>query len=338
MPLPHERYPTVLTTEPPHVAGRLSRVLPTELVLVIWSMMTLKDLIRYGYTSKLNLEAVQAFLYRKRLHLIRPFFSNPHAFLHVLKHTKSIVSGSLALAFVVPAESLGWFPKDMDLYTTKRSVKRWIQYLIHCGYRLKKASAVRLDGYPVHSEIREVLYFDNPSSGRRLDLIVSMTIAAKPIFCYHSTIVMNCFTGHGFFTAYPNLTSSLRGLMNPSTLIDYNIPPSHVATCFRKYGERGFSLAERPTAWSDDNHRCGRSWGCPETLRHTGDRGCLFIDFGEESVHAPEAVGDTLEIVEDTEQVDGDAVLGDRHGVIWRLGGYTCDGRSEVCQPTLDIF
>lgn len=273
--------------------------------------MTLKELIRYGYTSKFNLEAVQAFLYRKRLHLIRPFFPDPHDFFHVLNHTKSIVSGSLALAFVVPAESLGWFPKDMDLYTTKRSVKRWTQYLIRSGYRLKKRSAARPDGYPVHSEIHEVIYFENPTSRRCLDLIVSMTIAAKPIFCYHSTIVMNCFTGRGFFTAYPHLTSSLRGLMNPSTLIAYNIAPAHVATCLRKYASRGFSLRERPTAWADDNHRCGQSWSCPETLRHTGDRGCLFIDFGQETVHASEAVPDTLEAGYTEEGDANHAMLGD---------------------------
>jgi hypothetical protein len=179
----------------------------------------------YGCTSKFNFEAVQAFLYRKRLHLICPFFPNPQLFFRVLKNTNSIVSGLLALAFMVPAESLGWFPKDMDLYTTKRVVKAWTKYLGACGYTPNTLSARRPDGYPLHAEIWEIIYFENHLSGRCIDLIVSMTVATKPIFRYHSTLVMNCFTGRGFFSAYPSLTVSLRGLINPSTLIAHNIPP-----------------------------------------------------------------------------------------------------------------
>jgi hypothetical protein len=295
-------------------------------------MMTVRELIMYGCTSKFNFEAIQAFLYRKRLQLIRPFFPDPHAFFHFLKRTNSIVSGSLALAFMVPAESLGWSPKDMDLYTTNRSADMWLRYLKLCGYQPKGGSAARLDGYPVHTEIQEVIYFEHPFSGRSVDLIVAMSLVMKPMFCYHSTLVMNCLTGRGFFLAYPQLTTSLRGLINPTTLISYTIPPSNVVKCLRKYAERGFSLAERPTAWDGDRHRCGQSWRCPESLRHTGDRGCLFLDFGDDLVHMSEdldhdSVDDIhLEMVEN------------RRGVIWRLGGYSCDGRTEAQDPVLDSF
>jgi hypothetical protein len=299
---------------------------------VIWSMMTLRDLIMYGYTSKFNFEAVQAFLYRKRLQLVRPFFPDPRAFFRFLTHTNSIVSGSLALAFMVPAQSLGWSPKDMDLYTTKRSVDKWVRYLKFCGYQPKGGSAARLDGYPVHSEIREVIYFENPSSGRSLDLIVAMSLATKPMFCYHSTLVMNCLTGRGFFSAYPQLTSSLRGLINPSVLITYNIPPSHVVLCLRKYAKRGFSLVERPTAWDGDHHRCGRSWRCPETLRHTGDRGCLFFDFGDDLTRTSD------EPVHEEADDMHLAMVENRRGIIWRLGGYSCDGRTEARDPVFDVF
>jgi len=295
-------------------------------------MMTLKDLIMYGYTSKFNYEAVQAFLYRKRLQLIRPFFPNPQSFFRILKSTNLVVSGSLALAFMVPTESLGWFPNDMDLYTTKREVRAWTRDLDVCGYKPNKPSAVRPDGYPVHSEIQEIIYFENLISGRQVDLIISATIATKPMFCYHSTLVMNCFTGRGFFSAYPNLTTSLRGLMNPSTLVAYNIPPSHVAKCLKKYVDRGFSLAERPSAWAEDHHHCGRSWRCPEHLRHTGDRGCLFMDFRDVTENTEEEVTDTG--TDDIHQ----AMLEHRRGVIWRLGGYSCDRRGLARQPVLDVF
>jgi hypothetical protein len=159
-----------------------------------------------------------------------------------------------------------------------------------------------------------------------------MTVAMKPIFPYHSTLVMNCFTGRGFFSAYPNLTVSLRGLMNPSTLIAHNIPPSHIVKCLNKYIARGFSLAEHPSAWPDDHHRCGWSWQCPEHLRHTGDRGCLFMDFNDNAENAEDEMANS-----ETDDIHL-VMVAHRHGVIWRLGGYSCDGRTKARQPVLDEF
>jgi hypothetical protein len=244
----------------PHRAGRLSCAFPTELVLFIWSLMPLTDLLMYGSTSKFNFAATQAFLQRKRFSLVKPFFTDVQLFFRMLKTTQSLVSGSFALAFMVPADSLGWTPKDMDIYTSKQSVATWEKYLHYCGYRTRKPSSVTRKGYPVYAEVREVIYYEHITTGYGLDIIVATNKLPKPLFCYHSTPVMNYFSGDGFFSAYPELTGSLRGLINPSTTISFNIPPSRVADCLRKYAQRGFSLAERPSAWADDHHRCGRSW------------------------------------------------------------------------------
>jgi hypothetical protein len=312
--------------DPPHIAGRLSCALPTELILVIWSTMALTDLLMYGFTSRFNFAVIQAYLCRKRLSLFRPFFTDPLAFIRVLRRTKSIVSGSVALAFMVPATSLGWSPSDMDIYVTESTVGTWIGYLNLCGYKLERPRKDRSSTYTVRPEIHEVVCLEHHVSGRRIDMIIAVNDLRTPIFRYHSTIVMNCLSADGFFSAYPLLTASLRGVMNPSAMITLNIPPSHVAQCYRKYDQRGFFIAERPSVWVGDEHRCGRSWYCPETLRHTADRGCLFMKFREEPYS-----------VLDPREDQGMARFESEFAVQWLLGGYACDGRREVLLPQLTI-
>ncbi|KAH7924620.1 hypothetical protein BV22DRAFT_993457, partial [Leucogyrophana mollusca] len=145
------------------------------------------------------------------------FFDRPAAFNDILHLTSSVVSGSLALRLLLPAASVQWSTVDMDIYVPRSEVIIVMAYLAQHNYQVIHVGANR-PPYS-HSSIHTIVAMAN--STRKIDIVVSITEnAVRPIFQYHSTIMMNYIASDGFFAAYPKMTNHYRALVNVMSLRD----------------------------------------------------------------------------------------------------------------------
>lgn len=302
--------------------GDLIEKLPPEIVYKCWSLMAIPELIIYGSTCKFNQQQIRIYVDQKLRYAIQPFFKHPSEFLDILIQTDSIISGSFALAFMIPIEVDGWHPKDLDLYTEGKSAERIIRFLKKSGFVSVKSKGINATYFET-PDIKSIITYSHTETKRQIDLIISATTAAEsPIFRFHSTMLMNWISGNALFSAYPNLTSSKRGLLNPITFIAPDLPPAHVVKCLQKYADRGISLRLRPTAWKDDKHICKQSMICPQTSRSTRDSGCFRYTFRSSEEWGFLGTG-----------YDHAVSSARNKTVIWYLGGFTCSGEENPMRP-----
>lgn len=161
--------------------------------------------------------------------------------------------------------------------------------------------------YQLNPFIARIIYLEK--NGRNIDLVVSSssTCAAKPLTGFHSTNVINFFTGKTWVCAFPELT------LNDTTLRADNLAISNqltaqnqftrVEAAIKKYKDRGFTYIT-PRDYDGgrvDGHECAVDPNCPHTLRYFGDRGCLIF--------SPSVK---------------DKVILDNCNMTWRFGGPAC--------------
>ncbi|KIN95877.1 hypothetical protein M404DRAFT_73173, partial [Pisolithus tinctorius Marx 270] len=129
----------------------------------------------------------------------------------------AIISGSLALHMVFPANSCAWTPSDLDIYNAKACLSHFHHALTFSECHLAGYNIIyetHIDGSPYNmSAIRSILTFSNRT--HYIDAIVSrMSTALSPLFQFHSTAVMNFISADTIFCAYPNLMFNHCALIN----------------------------------------------------------------------------------------------------------------------------
>ena len=198
-------------------AGVLGRQFAIELIDRIWQFLPFRDLIAYGNTSGVNRIHVQDFVRRSTDNEIRPFFNDPRALQNMLWQTRSLVSGSVALAALLPFQLRTWDPQDIDIYTTERSFPKVLAHVLTDGYTIMVDTTTD-PKYPGPTSIAHVVTLSSPK-GRNLDIVVGRTKSALTlIFEYYGSHVVNCITGHGLYSAYPYHTLANRVLVNASII------------------------------------------------------------------------------------------------------------------------
>ena len=319
----------------PSSRGIINSTLPIELVSKIWHFMTIVDLLRYAWTSKANYNDVHNAI-RKTVHgLLASFCASPQRFLDVLEREHAVISGSVAL-YVMYAISFngvsrwenGWYPSDIDVYVpffeseNEDDQPPFVAYMIGVeGYRMsfsqgrERAPAE----YSMFPEVKEVIYLEKGST--YMDVIVSAScFCMAPMFKFHSTPVMNCISGNGIFSAYPNMTCNGQGIFNPMVFnmdaMAPHMPPSNVRDALHKYEARGFEIRRNPACWPNDRHKCMTDVECPHTRRNVDDGGCLYTTFRK--------IGENDGINSKTAMVSEDVFDG-RGIVMWHFGGDACD-------------
>ena len=309
--------------------------LPPEIVAYIWSFLTLKELVNFGGTSRLNRKLVFSALRNTVYRLIEPFTPNRgvNGLLSTLKAERAVISGSMALYPLLFCNFSGtnsgdlyWKPHDMDIYKPQFGQNHEsgvLKYLQEAeGFMVVKTNTLTLrEQYDTPSSIsgiKSVVRGD-----LRVDVVTSSgSSAIAPIFKFHSTPVFNWISPQGFFSAYPSLTCIRRGLLNPMALSRGRFVPDLPSTATRssldKYCERGFDVRRNPSCWQDDRHKCTLSAECPISSRCVVDGGCLFMPFEE-------VVG-RMEVPYDSQYI-----------LFWYLGGPPCDGRRRVCDGYVSL-
>lgn len=314
--------------------GAINNKLPLELIAKIWSMLPITDLLRYGATSRWIYDTVQNAI-RDTVHrVLGQYFSDTTSFLSTLVQQRAVVSGSAVLQMMLSVSfehriggGLGWNEGDMDIYvpTTEgpEGEPRLLQYLISKeGYTVAHENKKKIGSYSPYAEIKDIITLTKGTNN--VDLIVSATrFSVSPVFRFHTTVVMNFMTGTAIFSAYPEMTCRMRGLVNPSALtLDLEppaFPPIEVRDALKKYAHRGFDIRYNPSCWNNDKHICTRTSSCPHTLRTVQDASCLVASI--RSLDVETGISTRSESISDEVQTLG------VYQIQWHLGGRSCDGK-----------
>lgn len=192
-------------------------------------------------TNKAFRTICRQFLQRKYDLFLRPYIDDRHKFRALLRHTRSVISGSTAVDFGLHGLTAPAFnSSDLDIYVGAAHALPVIQHLRSVeGY-----SAIPLSSSPPHlliddydGGIASVVRMVHPHRPK-IDVVCSARISAlHPLGFFWSTIPMTYLTADGFCTAYPQLFFELRGCLNPA-----RCGTDRVKRCLKKYQERGFSV------------------------------------------------------------------------------------------------
>ena len=304
-------------------AGQTNLCLPPEIVAYVWSFLTLKDLVKFGRTSRSNYQLVRSALRNTVFRLIAPFTpkGGVNGFLSMMRSKRAVISGSMALYPLVFCNFSGtnsgdirWNPNDMDIYEPQIGARKSgvLRYMVEEeGYREcpMKPRTLR-EQYDAPGCVRQVKRVVR--GNHCVDVVTSASSSAiSPIFKFHCTPVFNWISPEGYFSAYPALTCAYRGLLNPMALCPNRfvpaLPSTGVRSCLEKYYNRGFDIRRNPSCWRDDLHICTFSADCPISSRNVVDGGCMFVPFEDQ--------------VRKVVPYDSPYIL------FWYLGGPSCDGQ-----------
>jgi hypothetical protein len=271
--------------------GQLTILLPPEMVGEVWSWLTLVDLMQYAYTSTVNYQIIQGAITHSLHSLIDGFvpYGGFNRFMAMLRSERAVISGSTDLFFMfccsytgVNSSQLNWRPADMDIFelNNRGHLSQVVKYLVASeGFSEVSCTSYQAEDiyYP---QAKKVTHLGKDKF--RIDIITAYSSSSiAGVFGFHSAPVMNWISGDGFFSAYPVLTSSCRGLVNSMTFTLTNfvppLPPISVQRCLQKYYERGFDIRRNPACWLGESHICSKVICCPQAMRNVTDHGSMFV-------------------------------------------------------------
>lgn len=235
--------------------------------------MDMDSLHRFAATSRSNYDMVAALHKRRTCEMLSRFSNRPSALLDVMETADAVVSGSAALAMIIPNT---FVPADLDIYVPYSNEGLVSDHLTSVlGYQEEERTSrphPDMVSYPGRI-IAHVSLFRNGLVSVHVVSIVGNN-AVLPLFQFHSTIVMNFISSHGLYSAYPRLTLARQGLINVAGKLD-----QAQLVCIEKYTQRGFTLGHRLPNSEYDTHQCGKDDSCPRTLRMLHDYGGAFWPF-----------------------------------------------------------
>lgn len=265
---------------------------------------------------KLLVDTELARLWNEKL---QDFVSSPVDFRAILRNSRSVVSGSVALHFILDNPS-SWNPGDCDVYVPAGSAFVVIDYLRHHeGYQFRNRSRQEHYGnlhFPSSlPAIMSIERLQRPD-GKRIDVIESSTASALyPLPFFWSSHLVNYISADSICVTFPILTFQKRCLLFPGS--------NHTSTALQaKYEERGFRVSsflentseEVQAAYPRMHDGCDDNPYCPHRFRFFGDEWCMQIVFDEEA-------GRTFGV--------------DINSPFWRYGGRLCGGCSGTSDTTI---
>jgi hypothetical protein len=292
---------------------------------MVFDHLSVPSLLLLGSSSRDHYIIVRDHLYRRSRDIVRPFVDIPDNMFYVLHWTKSVISGSSALRFMMPVSNTPWRPQDLDIYTPHRQSSSVVNFLRFEGYtetfRLRNGSSTNNNNYNISGGLFDVITMTKGTVS--IDIMESATANIIPcITRFHITAVMNFISANGFFSAYPTLTASHYALAGPLGYSPAAEPSPRTVDCYSKYERRGFDInGISNNGQCDIAHTCRRSVRCPHTVRTTFDRDCLFVSFSKDN--------NTIAYPTPTSA----RVYNCRDGVIWNIGGRSCNGHYETFHP-----
>ena len=238
-----------------------------ELHTNILAYLNIRELLMLAATSSFNQSLVFDYIDQRKETLASYFFKNSDGFFQKLTEAGGVVSGSAALHLLLPAAMTNWMPSDLDLYVPRSGYAALETWIARQDYCISHVGARTGNTY-LFSTMEQKLRFSNGLQS--IEIIISKTEAVcAPIFHFHSTAVMNFFTAHGIFCAYPKLTLAYLSMVNPAPIYCEAFQ-LHNLDALHKYESRGFTYV----SWKNDSGDEGRT--SYESRRLT-DTSCMAI-------------------------------------------------------------
>lgn len=238
-------------------------------------------------TSSRNLRKKMKEVYPAKLtQLLRHFVRNTTEFRNILRSTRSIISGSVALAFIDNSLADWSSPNcagDLDIFCLREGFLPMVIYLMtNEGYlpdtdHKKVIDDPNRDAYTPNPFIDTICYLKKETELgiRRVDIIACcsfVSAAYRPIVHFHSTVVMNWLSADSLVVLYPSLTFRRRGIIHRSCS---GPPPSNgpdrAHAALKKYKNRGYTLQADAEMFYLGPHRCTEVPYCAHTMRSSSD-------------------------------------------------------------------
>ena len=188
---------------------------PPETIAHVWSYLTIKDLVKYGATSRVNYNTVFSAITNTIHRLLLPFAAEHGVlqFLNMLKFEKAVVLGSTTLCLMISFNFSGtdssgthWHPNDIDLYKPicRKENSGVVRYLVSVkGFlEIGRRKHLMVDTYQFRPLINCITRL------QKGDLFVVVVTANSPcailpIFGFHLNPLFGWISGDGLFHAYP---------------------------------------------------------------------------------------------------------------------------------------
>ena len=188
----------------------------THLVSMLLAYCDVRDIVHFAASTKVNAATAHEYLNCHLHDVILPFVENTKQFFKIMCTCDAVISGSVALHFLLSTNQTNWTPTDLDLYVPQANACQLVSLLGDHSYQVVHQGEVDNSPY-THSNIHTMLTL---SSGIcKFDVVVSKRVmAAAPIFQFHTTVVMNFISPGRYFCAYPALTFCGLSMVNPGPL------------------------------------------------------------------------------------------------------------------------
>lgn len=221
------------------------------------------------------------------LTVLHTFVLSPTDLLDCMDETGSVVSGSVALWFVLGG-STGWIPNNLDIYCPSYTTCTLVKFLQEQEGYAENAGSQRTDthDYSTLPSIDPSIYSITRlvhSKGRRIDIIESLSPSAlHPIVSGWTTLLPNYVSARTLCIPYPYHVLARTGCFAQS-----QENPSYTYQIIEKYVSRGFAMLEYQSgltpgvarAYPDAPQDCAQNPYCPHHLRSFGDKWCLQYTF-----------------------------------------------------------
>ncbi|KAG2130954.1 uncharacterized protein EDB93DRAFT_1094604 [Suillus bovinus] len=271
---------------------------------MVLCFIDIQNIVVLCATCHQNAILTDSFLQRRRDRILRYFIPDVPAFMHFLKSSNAVISGSSALRLILAVADISWPISDLDIYILLSSGPSTTEFF-HCfGYDIipYPHPKTKYGCKKIWSVVAAV------KGSQKIDIVLSCDgRPILPIFQFHSSIVMNYFTPTTIFSAYPALTLQFKGIINPMACTHHHMLPPRTMRALTKYVNRGFQFASSGLAWTcAENHTCTQTFDCPLHARTSFDSGCLNVSFS-----TPTCSSDI-------------ARCGSKEMYGWLLGGFYC--------------
>ena len=211
--------------------------------------------------------------------LIRLFVPDVDVFSQLLRSTGAVISGSLALFYLIPSDD--WFPNDMDVYVPYNmftSLTNTLETHPNLRFVLEVPRPGSVLSTSETIDIVEIKRYRTPSN-RLVDVIRSRRESPiSPLLRYWTSLLVNYLSPDGFASAFPRMLFNGMGYCKEfgMTARDTTAMEKYTAQHFRKGAPFTF-LPDIWGTWKDPLY-----WICD----CFADRQALVIDFRRE-IHQP---------------------------------------------------
>ena len=193
--------------------------------------------MRIASTNSTNNATVKKYMDERLKVLGKQWFDNDDILLQMLRSCNALISGDVALQFLLPERRTCWYPVHLHLY-------------VSTSYRISMYRQLQTQGYKIinervpnywtlgHSTVARTATFARNS--RLIKVTVSTTtVPSAPIFEQENTALMNLISHDRVYCAYPALTFCGIAMINPGLLYTGMFCIPNMQTLLR-YHRRGF--------------------------------------------------------------------------------------------------